>query len=213
MEKRTFEHDGLSHTWLLVGGFIIVSGIAAAVGVTWYRNSVKARNERAYTAFVTQYEQFERLRNASAQDEKAWESAAKTFEQALEQHSQSSLAPYFRALYAEALMYGGRHEDAQQQLSQAVAGMKHVPLFMYVYQVQLAQMLLENASEDVRARGRSLMLELAQDDKNVLAGAAWFQLHHYACKTGDASLKELAEGKLKRYMRWQHLLHWQTGGE
>lgn len=184
--------------------WIAVTTLVIAVTIAWfgwwgYSAFAIARDRRAQLAFVEQLDQFDAIRANPDADPIAWEALEIGFARGYVDHSSSSLAPFFLAFQAEALIHKGLHDEALKLMDKAVAGMRSGSDVYYLYATKRAVMRLDSATAEVSAQGKRELLDLAQNSNNSSQGLAWYHLLQYAIVHNDEDLRKLAHSKLQIY--------------
>jgi tetratricopeptide (TPR) repeat protein len=113
----------------------------------------------------------------SSREEK-WEKVSALFNKAYQGNASSSIAPYFKAFEAEALLNQQKHSQAIETLAQAVSEIND-PAIKANYSLKLALMQLDDANESSHQKGFTHLKSLAENTKSLVHDAALFYLGSY----------------------------------
>jgi hypothetical protein len=138
----------------------------------WWQRQQESTTQKALGECMYAYQ-------AALQDkDESWSNVAMLFNVGYEQHSSSSLAPYFLIFYADALLKQGKRYEALEKLDEAI---KTVPpdsplLFLYKTKQALIKMDDEGA---VRDEGLQELKLLAENEENKNRDMALYYLGLY----------------------------------
>lgn len=157
---------------IMIAMGVLGLGVAGSFGYWYYRQQ---QEEAAQLAFVTCIEEF----NIAQQNPAQWPTVSLAAMTGYRQHSGSSLAPYFLALEAQALIGQGKLHEAITTLDRVVGAIaKNSPLY-FIYSIQAARMKLDSDDETLKNNGLRDLEALAQNTKNKNRDEALYYLAHY----------------------------------
>jgi hypothetical protein len=166
------------------GRYVLIVLIALGIilglrmGYRWY--DIK-RNEAAQRAFSQAVAQFDHAQQATVD---TWSEVAMAFKLGYEHHSSSSLAPYFLAFQAQALMRQGHHREALDLLD-SLEKQGVSTQFASLYTIQKALIKLDQEDATLQEQGLQELLAIVQDTKNPHRDEALYYLGFYYWSRGD----------------------------
>ncbi len=176
-----------AHVRLVIMGLSLVAlGIAVWFAYGWYHDYSE---QQAHKDFSESVEDYHKLVSGKP-DQQAWHDLGEAFALRAKKHGRSSLAPYFLAYQAEALLAQDKREDAAQVLEQALKKMsKNSPMY-YAYASKLALVKLDAKQEEMRAQGKKELEQLSQDSENPMKDMALYYEGYAAFTAGDMAKAE-----------------------
>jgi hypothetical protein len=171
-------------TYSKYGRYVLIILVALGIilgirmGYRWY--DIK-RNEAAQRAFSQAVAQFDKAQQAPVD---MWGEVAMAFKLGYEQHSSSSLAPYFLAFQAQALLRQGHYREALDLLDSVEKQGTPTP-FARLYTIQKTLIKLDQEDTDTQEQGLQELLAIAQDAKNKYRDEALYYLGFYYWSRGD----------------------------
>jgi len=138
-----------------VGGFYLYK---------YYTHSKEATAQKVLSECLEEYER-------AAGGMGSWYDVEVALEMGYEQNSGSSLAPYFLAYKADAMLEQDKKRQATEVLKQALEKMSPTDDLYGVYNLKLA--LMELDQESSKQEGLKLLEEIAQKDDSGKAGALY----------------------------------------
>jgi cytochrome c-type biogenesis protein CcmH/NrfG len=181
---------------LLLAGLVV-----GAVGYSSYSYLSTSREKYAYKNFAESHDLFEQAVAADdgtseKKNTELWKDVELAFEEGYLKNKKSSIAPYFLAFQAEALIQ-------QKELAKAVTVMdgmmaslkKDSPLFgLYAVKSSLMKLDMENA--ELRKRGLEELIKLANEELNPSRDMALYYLGEYYWSQNEPQ---------KARISWQYL--------
>jgi tetratricopeptide (TPR) repeat protein len=175
---------------LIVGGLIAVSAFVGAYYV--YGIYIYNRDLRAQASFAEGYELYEAALGVDLSSEKAsskektlWAEVEMAFNSGYNQFSSSTLAPFFLAFQAEALVRQGKLEDAIQTMKMMLAVLPKRSPFLGIYATKKALMLIDSSDEAQKKEGLEELIRVADDTNNGNRDMALYYLGNYYATVGD----------------------------
>jgi tetratricopeptide (TPR) repeat protein len=170
--------------------YIKIIGITAGISVfllcgflcyRWYRVGVEQNAQKVLSENIAQY-------NAMLQAEtKNWEYIVQLFQAGAESQSHSSLAPYFLAFQADALIQDGRFQQAFEVMTRMVQALpKSSPLYS-LFKTKRAMMCLDMNDEAIQKEGVQELIALGRDKTNLQNDVALYQLGEYYLAKNDVT--------------------------
>lgn len=186
----------------VIYGVVILSalGMVLWLGYSWRQ---RIAQEQAFKAFAESLEELQEGIVSSKQDthsKELWSDIERAFKTGFEQHTNTTLAPFFLAFQASALSRQGKSEEALQVLTDAVEHMpKKSPLY-FAYATKLALLQMDAADITTQEIGQKALHALAENTKNpqqfmalyYLGYTAWVQNNKPGYEQSWTKLVELA---------------------
>lgn len=173
---------------------IIALCVGGYYGYRWYN---KNQEQAAHQLFARNVEEFER----EVEEGKAegWQNVETLFQLGYDQHSKSSLAPYFLIYKAEAMIR--QNKDATKVLEDALNQMPNNSPIKSLYGTKLALMLLDTKTdtqeaEDARNKGIDMLKNIAADTSSTGNDVASYYLGLYYWNNNDMNQAKEVWGKL-----------------
>lgn len=156
---------------------ILLFIIAALGGVYYYRYSAKQREEKAHIALSETLHEFDKaLRNQAT-----WQDVSLAAYTGYRQHKNSSLAPYFLSLQAEADIHKGDLEEANKVMDAVLREIPTSSPLYYPLKLKYARMLIDSKDQNLSSNGLKELEKLAHDSAayNTVQDAALYYLGNY----------------------------------
>lgn len=186
------------HLKTFIAGGLLFAGLVGA----WYYFAVYKVQEDA-RAHATMTEVLQEVARAVTEPD-VWQDVEVAARTGYRQHSGSTLAPYFVALEADALLQQGKTEEGITKLSQAINGLAHDAPLTDLYQLKLARLQL--AQEATREQGVATLLQLAGNQKSLVHDEALYHLGVYYAQQGDTDkARETLQQVVSLYKEVQEL--------
>lgn len=164
-----------THPYVLYIGSFVVCASFVLLGIFGYRLYKTNKEEKAqevFSACMHEYDKAER-------DEKLWPNAELVFRLGFEQNNATSMAPYFLAFQAEALLHMDKFEQACACMEKAVSLVTYATPIYYLYATKYALMMMDDAETSTIQKGLDMLDRLAQDTKNTTRDMALYYLGLY----------------------------------
>ncbi len=161
---------------------VTILAISGGYGV--YRYSSSLREQRAYKAFAESHDFFEQVlaKDSSAnvgESMTLWGEVELAFKSGYAQNSRSSLAPYFLAFQAEALIHQGKLKDAIEVTDRMLGSLKKSSSLFSLYAVKRSLMKLDMPDEISKKEGLEELTNLANSEVNLNRDIALYYLGEY----------------------------------
>lgn len=181
------------NTRIYIAVFILgIVGVGGYYAYSWHSNNVQKLAQKAFSESLEVYKQALSLDFAKEVPEKdrqnLWAEAEIAFKTGYQQNKSSTLAPFFLAYEAQALLKQNKLDQAYEALSD---GLKKIPSsspFSYLYQV--TQALIEIDKQDVQ-KGVDSLEKLTKDKNNPLKDMAVFYLGEYYLSNNEIAKARL----------------------
>jgi hypothetical protein len=177
----------IDRTQQIIGlSIVILIGIAGYVA---YHHYMIKRERQAYARFTDSLEILLQGEAAKQNPEHKkyqqglYEEAELAFQAGFDQHSDSNLAPYFRAMQASALVKQGKFDDAFHQLERAVDKIPTRSPLRALFTTQIALMKIDNTA--MHEVGLQELRTLATDSSNHYQDLARYYLGQYYWSQGN----------------------------
>ncbi len=165
-------------TVLLVSG--IVLGVVIGGGVYWHL----ARTKQQELAQATLSEVLNETIRAQ-QNIELWpeiEVAART---GYQQYSSTSLAPYFLAVQADALIEQNKNSEALALMSESLAQLSQTSPLYFIYATKQARVMLDSEDEKIKAEGLEQLISLSKNNNNLQKDETLYYLGSYYMNGGE----------------------------
>ena len=156
--------------WLIASGVIAV----ALMGGWYYVNVYQVQEDAR--AHATLSEVLTEVTRATSKPE-VWQDVEIAARTGYRQHKGSSLAPYFVAIEADALLQQGNTQEGISKLSEAINSLSKDAPLAHLYQLKLARLHLANT--DTQSQGLATLQKLAQTEDSLVHDEALYQLGVY----------------------------------
>lgn len=174
------------------GAFIILMVLAS----WWAYGSYSVyREQQAQKTLASCIEQYEKAVTAGV-GSILWPTVELSCKSGYEQYSGSSLAPYFLAYQAEALIKQNKTEDAMTVMGTMTQAMSHSSPLYYLYAMKHALLQMDAADSAVRAAGLQTLTKLADDTDNKQRDEALYYVGLYNWHNNDLAQAKEAWQKL-----------------
>lgn len=170
-----------NNLYVRVAGIVCGITLIAGLGVWGYRWHRTGREQKAQEAFSSCVREFER----AEQDQNLWGNAELVFRLGYEQNKSSSLAPYFLAFQAEALLHIDKRAEALSCMAKAVAALSTSSPVYNAYATKLALMKMDAPEPETQQQGLSELTKLAQNTNNNSRDMALYYLGLYYWTSDD----------------------------
>lgn len=164
--------------WLIASGVIVV----ALMGGWYYVNVYQVQEDAR--AHATLSEVLTEVTRATSKPE-VWQDVEIAARTGYRQHKGSSLAPYFIAIQADALLQQGNTQEGILKLSEAVNSLSKDAPLAHLYQLKLARLQL--ADTDTQSQGLAVLQKLSQAEDSLVQDEALYQLGIYYAQQQDSS--------------------------
>lgn len=165
-------------------------GLLVAGGYYSYRWYTNNKNSAAHALFSQNLEELERVMQDGKQED--WASIQTLFKLGYDQYPKSSLAPYFLAYQAEALIKQGELEQAISTMHKAVDQMPSNSPVLGLYKTKVALMELDSANTDTQKTGLESLHAIAQHAGSTAQDVAAYHLGlYYWVKNDTAQAKHV----------------------
>lgn len=151
----------------------IVLGVCAFIGRGWYVASRERAAEKDLSAYVAQYH------NALYAPEAQWGQVAALFEVGYQQHANSSLAPYFLAYQADALLQEGNVDQALVIMRDVLQKLPEESPFYQLFQMKYNLIIIDQVEHPEHQEALASLHEIGRDKTNNFFEAALFYLGRY----------------------------------
>ncbi len=165
-------------------GAVFALGLIGAVGYYGHSYLSSSREQQAYKAFSESHDFFEQaLASDDGKDKektlKLWKDVALAFQTGYTQNKKSTLAPYFLAFQAEALIHQGELNQAVDVMNQMLGSLKKDSPFFGLYAAKRALMKLDMPDDAANKAGLEELLALANEEVNPHRDMALYYLGEY----------------------------------
>ena len=157
----------------LLGSLVLV--ITVAGGTYYYHYSRLQREAQAHVALSETLYEF----NRALRDQATWEEVGLAAHTGYRQHKNSSLAPCFISIQAEAAIHKGDMDEARNLLDTALHDISSSSPLYYPLKLKYARMLIDSKDENLSYKGFQDLEKLAQDTSNTVQDAALYYLGNY----------------------------------
>lgn len=141
-------------------------------GYRWYRIGQEEKAQEVFSSCMREYERAE-------QDATLWPNAELMFRLGLEQNKSSSMAPYFLAYQAEALLNMGKMSEARVSMKKAVDALSSSSPVATLYATKYALMMMDADESDIQKQGLDDLQRIANDTVRADRDMALYYLGLY----------------------------------
>ena len=152
-------------------GLFVLGG--AAYSYRWWSQRAEQNAQKALSECVYAYHQ------ALEGKDESWSHVSMLCSFGYEQHKSSSLAPYFKVFYADAVLREGDTQKALETLDEAITSLPTNSPFVYVYKTKQALMRLDAEDNKIQEEGLTSLRELADNKENKNRDFALYYLGLY----------------------------------
>lgn len=163
---------------LLISGIVI--GLAVGGGVYWY---IARTNQQELAQAALSEVLNETVR--AQQNAELWpeiEVAART---GYQQYSSTSLAPYFLAVQADALIQQNKNNEALALMKESLAQLSQTSPLYFLYATKQARVMLDSEDEKVKTQGLEQLISLSKNYNNLQADETLYYLGSYYINSGE----------------------------
>lgn len=171
-----FDSNGLGK-YLRYGAFALSVALLGVGGFLGYRMYVGFREQKAHQSFSDYLQEFQAASKSNSQPE--WERMVTVFGNRYADHKDSSLAPLFLSLKAEAHVQLGQIVEAINTVQQAIDSLPADSALLPLLQIKQSLMQLDANDDALSKVGLQQLVSLARDQKNSLKDMALFYLGRY----------------------------------
>lgn len=164
-------------------------------GMYYYHQSRALKEQVSSSSLVETLEELERAYSTSG-DWKEVEVAAKT---GLQAHKNSSLAPYFMVVEAQALAQQGSIAQAVELLDKAIAALPKDISLRYLFMTTQAQIKMDSQEKALLGQGVDQLIALTKDSKNIYKDKALYNLLQYYQSQGNTQEAEATQAQLQSF--------------
>ena len=144
--------------------FAIVAGVL--IGLYAFENVRNARQARAQRAFAESYAIYEQALSQDKTMPGLWEEAEMAFGAGYQAYQNSTLAPYFLAFKADALIHQGKLSDALDIMNQALLAIPLLSPWYGSFAVKRALLKIDMQDAAMIQEGMTELQNLAYDTNN-----------------------------------------------
>lgn len=179
------------HKNLLIGALVLLA--CTALSFTAYKMHVHSREQAAQKTFSECLEEYYKMVGGAKVEQ--WQEIENAFAVGYERHKSASLAPYFLAFQAEALVQQKKQTEALVLMDKLLAALSHASPLYSNYATKRALMKLDLADQAQQKVGLEELTHLAHDKNNNAKDVALFYLGYYFWSNNDlvAAKKEWTE--------------------
>lgn len=159
---------------------LLVAG--AYYGYRWHTNK---KNAAAHALFSQNLEELERVMQDGKQED--WASIQTLFKLGYDQYPKSSLAPYYLAYQAEAMIKQGQLEEAISTMHKAINQMPSDSPVLGLYKTKVALMELDSTIADTQKTALESLHAIAKDAGSNAQDVAAYHLGLYYWVNNDAA--------------------------
>ncbi len=174
---------------LMIAGCCLGAG---AVGIYFYHDHYSKKQEQAQIAFSQTIAELLHPKK----DEQTWANATLAAKTGYRTYKNSSLAPYFLALEAEAQLQQNNIKEGINLLQDALNQMGSKSPFYYLFKTKLARIKLDVEDLAIQTEGFNELKALAEDTANKQRDEALYYLGEYYASHDDAANAHEAWQKL-----------------
>jgi len=184
LHKKLFLYTGTDNKHavrILMGVGLAALLISACMGYRWYTVSRAQAAQKHFADCVQEY-------NKAAQTgSQSWAMIAKIFELGAQDYASTSMAPYFLAYQADALVHDNKLAEAAVVMQNAVNKMSKSNELYGLYALKSALLDMDVAEQEGASQeaGVKAVEALAKDTKNKQRDAALYYLGRYYMDKGD----------------------------
>lgn len=174
--------------WMMYVGLVAAIFLTFFIlrsGYHWHTNRVNAAAQQAFSSAM------EHFSKAQSSKTDMWADVAAEFKMGYEQHSSSSLAPYFLAYQAQALLQQGNRHEAITVLETAIKDMSSSSPLFSIYKTQKALIKLDSEDGHMREHGLQELIALSQDTKNQHRDEALYYLGLHYMNSGNIAQAQI----------------------
>jgi len=135
--------------------------VSAFWGYRWWHRQREEGAQKALSEGIYAYQEA-----LQGKDDFAWGNVAMLFNVGHEQHSSSSLAPFFIMFNADALLRQGNRAEAIVKFEEAIKTLPKDSAFLNLYKTKLALVRLDDETSDISEQGLKELNELANNAEN-----------------------------------------------
>jgi predicted Zn-dependent protease len=182
LHKKIFLYTGSENKHaarIIMGAGLALLLVSAFVGYRWYTMSRAQAAQKHFADCVQEYTK------AAQTGSQSWAMIAKIFELGAQDYASTSMAPYFLAYQADALIKDNKLAEAAGVMQNAVSKMSKSNELYGLYALKSALLSMDATGEGVEAV-RTLEA-LARDAKNKQRDAALYYLGRYYMDKGDTA--------------------------
>ncbi|TET06952.1 tetratricopeptide repeat protein [Candidatus Dependentiae bacterium] len=139
----------------------------------WWQRQQEAITQKALSECLYAYQ-------AAFQDkDESWANVTMLFNVGYEQHSSSSLAPYFLIFYADALFKQGKRNEALEKFDEAIKIVPSDSPLLFLYKTKRALIQMDDEEHTGRDEGLQELKLLAENEENKNRDMALYYLGLY----------------------------------
>ncbi len=165
-------------TVLLIAGVVV--GVAIGGGVYWHLSRTKHQELAQATLSEVLNETIRAQQNAELWPE--IEVAART---GYQQYSSTSLAPYFLAVQADALIQQNKHADALSLMREALNSLSERSPLYFLYATKQARIMLDSEDENTQTQGLEKLISISKNNNNLQKDETLYYLGSYYMNRAD----------------------------
>jgi len=161
---------------------VVLLGMAGFWGYRRWHSQREATAQKAFGECIYAYQLAMQGKGDFTSDELSWGEVAMMFNFGYEQHSSSSLAPYFLVFYADALLRKGDRGGALSKLDEAIKALPADSPFLNLYKTKQALLKLDDDIQEIKEEGLQELEVLADnvDNKNRDMALYYFGLYYWS---------------------------------
>lgn len=153
--------------------------VALAGGYAW-----KQRQEKYNAAYVALTQAYDELLQAYENSD-LWEDVELAGKAGAESFGSTSLAPYFEAVEAEALVQRGQLDEAIAKIDSTIRRLSSSNSLYFPFKIKFAQMKMSHENPAIVQEGLEILQRLAEDSKNPQQDEALFYVGYYYWLNND----------------------------
>lgn len=168
----------------LLSALLIGSG--SWFGYKYYRKSIE---RKSFAQFAESLDDYYKLA-AAPTTKTAWQDAQAGLEARAKTNSGSSLAPYFVALQADALLKEGNRDAAIATYAKVLSQLPKNSPFIPLYTIKHALIQIDSAEEATRLAGMKALEAIAADNNSPVQDMALYNLGYLAWVSNNIAAAE-----------------------
>jgi tetratricopeptide (TPR) repeat protein len=165
-------------TVLIITGVVV--GLSIGGGVYWYMARTKQQELAQATLSEVLNETIRAQQNAELWPE--IEVAART---GYQQYSSTSLAPYFLAVQADALIQQNKNSEALVLMNESLSKLSQSSPLYFLYATKQARVMLDSEDEQVKTQGLEQLISLSKNNNNLQKDETLYYLGSHYLNNGE----------------------------